>query len=931
MRNNNLNDYKQAFLLSPGLCFIYDKKGILTPNKNALKILGYNENEFYKLSIHDLIINSQDFISFIKDKQSEINLVLKSKNNSLIECNIKSIFIGTPGHEEYLIVTNDKKSNYVGNTNLTGMADDFYKNLLEYSPIPICLISKNVPYYINAKFILTFGYSLEDISDIENWWAQAFPEEKYRNEVRDFFYLSIDEIKKNDIYIHGNIWEIKCKNGEYREIEFKFAPIHNFVLVMCNDLTELNRSKLLLDEVNKKWEMLFNKSLDIILINEKNGNFIHANNSAVDKLEYKLEELFTKKAMDISNAAEFFSFYDIQNAITDQGGIIFETDLISKTGNKIPVEVNLHAILIKSKLTFISICREISLRKKVEKEREELISELKNAIDKTQKARHQAEDAYKEIRYVNKRMETAHNELENLYDKLQKSEERLKLAFDAANDGLFDNNVKTGEIYFSPRFYSMLGFKKDQIESESFNWFDLIHKQDKNRVQKQLNNILEGKKENLEIEFRLQTSNKDYLWILHKSKITKRDENNAPARITGTHVNITERKNAEIEREKLIEKLENALEKAEEANKLKSEFLAVMSHELRTPLNAMLGYSQLLTFDESLNETQKRYANVIYNSGDRLVSLLSDLLEMSIIEAGNVKIKMQIFNIRTMIDDIYILLKDSFEYKNLDFIVNIKTPEEIYSDSMRIRQILFNLIGNAVKFTKQGMIKVSVKKDSKNYIFKIKDTGIGIKDKDKNQIFDMFKQVEDHKKREYGGTGLGLAICKKLVEILKGKIWVKSTQGKGSKFYFSIPIQEVPKKIKKQAKKRDIYKNNKKKKIEILFAEDDNANFMLLDDVIKNVKDFSGTGFSNGQQLINKIKENQNFDIIILDIQMPGLNGVDCLKEIRKLNSKIPVIALTAFAIKDDREKYLNFGFTDYLAKPFSKKKLIDIINKNIG
>ncbi len=237
--------------------------------------------------------------------------------------------------------------------------------------------------------------------------------------------------------------------------------------------------------------------------------------------------------------------------------------------------------------------------------------------------------------------------------------------------------------------------------------------------------------------------------------------------------------------------LENALLKAEEVNVLKSEFLAMMSHELRTPLSGMLGFSDLLSKDASLTKKQKAHVEFINKSGKRLLNVLSDLLEISVIEAGKVIVEISEFDIELVIDDIYILLTEKFKESNIEFIKDISVEKQIRSDQSRIRQILFNLIGNAVKFTEIGSVKVRVRDDEKNYIFTVEDTGIGIDDEQIKFIFDMFKQVEGAFNRKYQGTGLGLAICKRLVEALNGNIWVRSNLNHGSRFYFTIPKTSI--------------------------------------------------------------------------------------------------------------------------------------------
>ena len=249
--------------------------------------------------------------------------------------------------------------------------------------------------------------------------------------------------------------------------------------------------------------------------------------------------------------------------------------------------------------------------------------------------------------------------------------------------------------------------------------------------------------------------------------------------------------------EKMSKELKESYCKLEEANGLKDEFLSIMSHELRTPLHAMLGFSQLMAMDNNLEEKHRKYVNIIYSSGEKLLKVLSDLIELSIMEAGGRKCDYSTFRIDSIIKDTFILLKDQFEQKNVEFIKNIYIDDVIYSDPIKLRQVLLNIVGNAIKFTESGKVEIKIVIEKECFLFEVSDTGIGIAEENLDIIFEKFRQEESGKTRKFGGAGLGLALSKKLVESLKGKIWVKSKKGFGSSFFFSIPALS-PKGAKKQ-------------------------------------------------------------------------------------------------------------------------------------
>lgn len=388
---------------------------------------------------------------------------------------------------------------------------------------------------------------------------------------------------------------------------------------------------------------------------------------------------------------------------------------------------------------------------------------------------------------------------------------------------------------------------------------------------------------------------------------------------------IVEIQQAKNELEEAYKKLEQALKNAEEANRLKSEFLAVMSHEIRTPMSSMLGFSQILYLSDNLDTQHKKYAEIIYSATNRLSKLLSDLLEISVIEAGGLKVEYNPFSMQTMIDDIYILFHSSFTNKGIRFETELENINIIYSDEIKIRQILFNLIGNAIKFTEKGQITVKAKIDDKNntLIISVKDTGIGIDEINAKKVFDMFIQEDSGLSRKFGGTGLGLTICKRFVESIGGKIWLESQKGKGSEFFFTLPLQQIPDSFERIIQNENPSINGK---LKILYSDDDPDILLLIGHLLEDYKSNDSKAVSNGKEALDEFIENPDYDLIILDIQTPVMDGVQCLQEIRKLNPDIPVIALTAYAMQSDKDRFLSIGFSDYFPKPIDMQKFRSLI-----
>ena len=513
--------------------------------------------------------------------------------------------------------------------------------------------------------------------------------------------------------------------------------------------------------------------------------------------------------------------------------------------------------------------------------------------------------------------------LEEARQKLEASEARLNRAQEMAVIGSFERNLKTGEGLWSEGFFKLMGMEVRKEAPSPEDFIKRVHPEDARRHRRALLDPPPNTSE-YSLEFRFLPAGADEYRYAYCHLSYEWAADGTPLKRVGTVQDVTDCKRIETE-------LKKAIQKAEAASYAKSEFLANMSHELRTPLNGAMGMLQILAMDD-LSPEHREYVETALSACRGLTQLLGDILDLSKVEAG----KLELSNEEFVLSDILASVDETFSYLardkglRLECTVADDVPRKMEGDPARLRQILFNLVGNALKFTDQGSVTVEVSllpdpsPDSCRLLFVVTDTGIGIPDNMIEGIFGAFTQVDGAHTRKYQGTGLGLHIVKRLVQLMDGSISVESELSRGTAIYVAAPfyrVNDIPKKLLSPQQGIDDEIGHKR----VLVVEDERTNRLAICRLLQSLG-HSVKWAANGLDALQYLAM-EEYDLILMDIQMPVMNGLEATDRIRETESLgrkrlIPIIALTAHAMSGDREAFLEAGMNDYLSKPVDLAEL---------
>jgi PAS domain S-box-containing protein len=531
-------------------------------------------------------------------------------------------------------------------------------------------------------------------------------------------------------------------------------------------------------------------------------------------------------------------------------------------------------------------------------------------------------------------------ERKRIEEQLRQSRERFALAVQGSKNGIWDWDVATNEVYFSPRWKAMLGYEDHELAGRFEEWSSRLHPEDRARALAMIDAYFNGQLPEYELEHRLRHKDGTYRWILARG-VACRGTDGKPYRMAGSHTDINSRKLAE-------EDLQQAKEAAEEANRAKSQFLANVSHEIRTPLNGILGMTEL-ALDTTLTDEQHDYLTTVQASTHALLAVINDLLDFSKMEAGKFDLNPIEFSLRDALGDTLKTLAFRAFGKGLElaYEVDAQVPDRLMGDWTRLRQVLINLVGNAIKFTDRGEVVVRVKiadfrseiSDLKtenapasnlqsaicNLQFEVRDTGIGIPPDKMRAVFEPFVQVDGSLSRRYSGTGLGLSIAAKLVEMMGGRIEAESVVGQGSTFRFTVSLTPVgsaePPALTEPALRG----------LSVLVVDDNASHRRILRDTLAGWGAVP-TMADNGQAALELLRRGPPFAVALVDAVMPGLDGLAVAEGSAELLRRPPLVLMHTFSERHEvNERCGELGFAAALTKPFKPSELRRVLDQVLG
>ncbi|MCZ4696329.1 PAS domain S-box protein [Ancylomarina euxinus] len=725
--------------------------------------------------------------------------------------------------------------------------------------------------FYSTQWKCMLGYEDNEIGNsYDEWDNRIHPDDK------DQVYCDLNALLDKHKTFYRSEHRVLCKDRTYKWILAR-GKVTSWskdgkalrVLGTHTDISERKIATIALKEREEALRILADNTFDGMLVNDREGKYLYANCRVVEITGYSIDELRQLNFRELS----FYKQYTQQQEICAAKSVhVFETQIQNKEGNDIPIEIIISKIVWMGNQAEIVSIRDISDWKKIESE-------------------------------------------------LIESKELFSGLFRNSTMGLYQTTPEGEILLVNPAITKMLGYNSlEELQKRDLSRSSYVH----NSKREEFKKLLEEKGEVTGFESAWLTKNGDTIYVNEGARAVKNLEGEI-IRYEGAVLDITEKKKVELE-------LIRAKEKAEESDHLKSAFLATMSHELRTPLNAIIGFSDLYKENISVEE-MITFAKMINTSGHRLLEMFEDMFSLTLMECGEITIKNECFEIAPFLSDIWDLIKKEqlrFGKQDLNLIFSLHpsvTNLKILTDKNKLKQILIHILKNALRYTNQGHVKFDCFQDIQDgspiLRFEVKDTGIGIKAEDQKVIFDPFRQLNDSYSRKIEGTGIGLSVSQRLSKLLGGAITVDSAINMGSTFSFALPYEDQ--KSSSRLREPIILDMNWEEKT-ILIAEDDYSNFDLIQKILRptSAKLIHAV---NGLEAVKLFEIHKDIDLVLMDIRMPVMDGIEAIKAIKLMNPDFPVITLTANTTVEERENALAVGSNGYITKPINVGALYRIIN----
>jgi PAS domain S-box-containing protein len=878
---------------------------ILYANEAASAMVGYSPDEFRAMTVHDLNPDFQVdawpgfWAESRRRKSMAFETVHRTKGGQVIPIEVHVNHLAYGGHEFHCAFVRAITARKQAEEALT-RSHDLLKSFVEHTPAAVAMLDKDLRYVAVSRRWLQ-DYRLGNQDPIGRLHYDVFPEIRFNEEWQAIHRRCLGgavERSEENRFVRADgsedwlRWEVR----PWREATGDIGGIIMFTEV----ITERKRAEEALEQLMHRYKDLVDSINGIVWESDVvTMQFTFISRQAEAILGYPVEQWLSSPTFWVDHMhpedRSWAPQYCLEK-VRQHHGHTFEYRMLAADGRTVWIQDRVSVLVENGQVTKLrGILEDITARKEAE-------------------------------------------------GMLRASETQHRLTLEIATDGLWDWDLTTGQAHYSPSWIRLLGLEQEKIPLGNISdWKTRVHPDDCPWVEQAMNDHLEGRTAGFVIEHRVRHRSGEWKWFSLRGKVTRWDEAGRPACMMGAMSDITERRlsdaalaQAAQELERKNHELEEARDKAIDAAKIKSEFLATMSHEIRTPMNGIIGMTGLL-LDTVLSDEQREYADMVRRSGEHLLDIINDILDFSKIEAGKLDLEHLDFDVRTTVEDTLALVAERAYAKGLEIacIVQSDVPPGVHGDPGRLRQVLVNLLGNAIKFTERGDVVLTVtlvnddeagSSEGLLIKFEVTDNGIGLTSEQQAKLFQPFTQADGSTTRKFGGTGLGLAICKKLVETMGGKIGVRSTAGMGSTFWFTVRCTGCAGDVRQAPPIPASLQGSR-----TLIVDDQLICRQTLEHQLC-VKALAYKSAEDGARALDLLRDaverGEPFDLAILDLQLPDMDGLELA---RRIKAELPIsstrlILLTSLGRRGDAKAAQAAGIAAYLTKPIRQSQLYECL-----